>query len=179
MIKNLISFIGILVIVIVSFSSIFNILYRSQQEEFHTILISVRYLIASSMGNFTFDSSNFVSSVILIGFLFLTNIVLLNLLVALLTNTYTEILQRGNMEYSLIIFYDYCKYKYNKYYASLINVYAPGNAINVLALPFLIFKKQQSINQIFELIQYNIFMFLPCFIGFLVGNLILLPLTYL
>lgn len=83
------------------------------------------------------------------------------------------------MEYAIIVFKDYCRYKYNACYSSLISIQAPANVINILSLPLLLFTKNRTINLILELVQYNVFVFVPSFAMFIALNAALMPIAYL
>lgn len=88
MIKNLFSFLVILLVTILSFSTLFNILYRSSLAPYSSYALTVRTLIGVTLGNISFDDHDAWASIFLIFFILLTNIILLNLLIAILTNAY-------------------------------------------------------------------------------------------
>ena len=59
-------------------------------------------------------------SILLILFLLFSVIILLSLLVAILSNTYNQIMERTNMEYANILYQSYQDYKFHKYYGALL-----------------------------------------------------------
>lgn len=52
---------------------------------------------------------------------------MINLLIAILTKTYSEIIERSNVEYALILFEDYATNKLDKNYSLLIAFPPPLN----------------------------------------------------
>ena len=71
----------------------------------------------------------------------------MNLLIAILSNTFSKMSERSNMEYSNILYDSFKKKKNDKNFGVLIFFPAPLCAINFLVIPFLIFKRtRQKIN---------------------------------
>ena len=98
MIKELFSFIIIIVITIMAFSSVLNILYGNI-DSYTDLFTTNKTLFSSWLGGFSFESLDSGSSIILAIYLLISNVILLNLLIAILSNTYNQILERSNMEY--------------------------------------------------------------------------------
>ena len=92
--KELVSFLAIFTIDILAFASIFYYLFFSNYEDYDTLFHGIIAIIGSGLGNFSFprsgeDFNEYLASIILVIFLFITNIILLNLLIAILSNIYT------------------------------------------------------------------------------------------
>ena len=96
------------------------------------------------MGGFSFKNTGgfweFILAAILIIFLFVNNIVLMNLLIAILSNTFSKMSERSSMEYSNILYDSYKKNKFDKNFGVFVLFPPPFCAINFLILPFMFFK---------------------------------------
>jgi hypothetical protein len=90
-IKDLLGFLTILLVVVGSFSTIFFILYRKDVENYETLGNTLKTIFLASLGDFSFDDHKSFSTILLIVYILLGNIILLNLLIAILSNTYTQI----------------------------------------------------------------------------------------
>jgi hypothetical protein len=64
-------------------------------------------IFLAALGDFSFDGHKSFSTILLIIYILLGNIILLNLLIAILSNTYTEIDSVSNLEYSLEVYKEY------------------------------------------------------------------------
>lgn len=64
---------------------------------------------------------------------------MINLLIAILTKTYSEITERSNVEYALILYEEYRISKLDKDYSLLIAFPPPLNAFSVVLMPLLLF----------------------------------------
>ena len=88
-------------------------------------------------------------------------VLLLNLLIAILSNVFSTIYKRGALESSRIFFENYTNRKMNKHYSSLIMSPAPFNICLAPFYPFLILRKNKKLNSLL-----NAFGFLPIMIAF-------------
>ena len=73
----------------------------------------------------------------------MANIILLNLLIAILSNTYNKIMERSNMEYALIVFKDYNTKRIDKYFSFMMLFPAPINIFSFLISPYLLKSKSK------------------------------------
>ena len=67
------------------------------------------HLISAGLGDFSYpksglDFTEYLIAIILTIFLLLTNVVLMNLLIAILSNIYSIIIQEGSSSYSIILY---------------------------------------------------------------------------
>ena len=88
MIINLGAFIVILFIVIESFASIFFLLFSDKLDNYKSIPITNRTLLAAVLGNSDFANHGLAHSLILALFLIINAIILLNLLISIISDSY-------------------------------------------------------------------------------------------
>ena len=120
-------------------------------------------MLSSSLGGFTFSPTGVTENIILMIFLFLANIILLNLLIAILSNTYAVVMERNivsenrihfyfyfrencNMEYALIVYDDYMYNRFDKKYGLMVALPAPCNVYSFALLPVLLISKSSRLN---------------------------------
>ena len=94
--------------------------------------------------------------------------IMLNLLVAILSNTYSTINLRSSLENADILYDSYLCRKPNKYYSSLISFPPPLNLLVVLFAPIIILKKSVRLNKFLSYGCYSIYfiIYLGLYIGF-------------
>ena len=108
MIFDMLSFFIILFIDFFAFGSSFYLLFGNSFNLFDSFFNSLRHIISFGLGNYEYFYGNnitieIISTILIILFLFITNIILFNLLIAILSNVYSKIIERSNIEYSLIL----------------------------------------------------------------------------
>jgi hypothetical protein len=185
MLADVFKFLVIFIIILITFSSAGRILFFDI-DEFDTIQSGALFLIQCSLGDFDFSIfdqeglmlSKYYGITFLLMYLTLTNVTLLNFLIAILSDTYS-ILQ-GNSEglYTQQIIKIRCVLQDNKHYSSLVSCPVP---LNIFLLPFCItvmFSKNEMLNYIVLHIC-----FIPTLVigiaTFIIFSLILLPFSYI
>jgi hypothetical protein len=184
MFKDLLSFLVILGLIYLAFASIFYILYKSSYAEFETFLLSIRQMFSSSLGTFVFfnEGSNFNKfslSLITVVYMLLTNIVLLNLLIAILSNTYSVIIARSNTEYALILHESYQTLKFNKKFGAILLYPPPLSVVSFLVLPLVLRARSEKINQIILKSAYSLFLLIFSIAFSIVNLFFVVPLAYI
>ena len=96
MIKELFWFLVILAVDLIAFASLIYFLFNSTYSEFNHPFHAFITLVSSGLGNFIYpesslNASEYLIAIIITIFLLITNIVLMNLLIAILTNIYSLI----------------------------------------------------------------------------------------
>ena len=110
-------------------------------------------------------------------FLFAANIVLMNLLVAILNSRYEKTMLQSEMEYALIVYNDYINYRYHPLYGCMIMLPPPLNIVNLIfGLPA-IFLRSRKWNQFALKIEYTLFILIPVSLIFIGLSLLTMPIS--
>lgn len=108
----------------------------------------------------------------------LANVLLLNLLIALLSNVYSEVISRVECEYRAVVVMHYEKWNWNAEYGLLIFLPSPLSYIALLLCPLYIFIKDTTkLNDILCRICYVIYA-IPQFIMYILTSLLLILPVY-
>lgn len=125
--------------------------------------LSCSTLFSSALGNFDYtiyDSLKDVSP--RLGYTFLTlflviiSIMLLNFLIAILSNTYSILNNVKNGLYLKNVISLRQVYNYDKYYASIVSMPPPFGILTFITVPFVIYWKSKLLNKILLIIEYSI-----------------------
>lgn len=190
MIKILGSMIVDILIFLLMYVSIFFIFIGSSallfQElpEFKNVGEASKTLFASSLGGFNYsifddmqDLSPTVGYVFLTIFLIFTMIMLMNFLIAILSNTYTVFNDVKNALYLRKVLYLRQRYNYDRYYSAMIYATPPLNLISFFMMPFIIYCKSRKFNRVLLIIQYILIGAFSVLLFFL-GSLVMAPFAY-
>ena len=137
LIKETYEFLWIFFLFIAAFASINYVLFGSFYNQFSGFFLGVRNLFGYALGGFVFldNASDYyvvMSGIINIIYVLYTNVILINLLIALLSSIYQKVSDNSDLEYSSII-YELREEKYfDKIYGS-ITIYP--RVINTFLLP--------------------------------------------
>ena len=182
MMTNLMSFFVILGIIILAFASIcFNLFDQYNPEQYGTFWVTLRTLVLYMFGQV--DFSNFTDQFALAAFLvniyeIITFVLMLNLLIAILSNTFNSYNQKSNLQNASVLYNDYLSKKPDKFYSALTGISPPFNIYLIVAAPILLFKKSSKLNKVCVFIGFFMYslIFLAIYIAF---NLALvIPLCY-
>jgi len=174
MIKKLIGFMIIFAIIVLAFALLSYDLLDKSNDRFGSFEMSIRTLMEIAYGQVFFNgfSSNETLAVFIITiFSIITMVIMLNLLVAILSNTYQTINERSTVETASILYENYLIRKPDKCHSALIALPPPFNILTVLFSPFLILSKNHKLNKFLLLIGYSFYL-IPCFIIFVCINLL-------
>lgn len=184
MVSDLMSFFAILLFVLVGFAVImYSFFNKTASDDFanQNFLETIFYLLGASFGNFSLSVAEPYSlgySIILVIYMFLVTIILFNLLIAILSNTYAKMIERGTMEYGHILYAAKNLKKYNKNYGALVIFPYP---INFFIYP-LIFNYMRRGNLTCNLLVTEIGYFLILLIFtsvFILCNIVLIPISWI
>ncbi|EWS72874.1 transmembrane protein, putative (macronuclear) [Tetrahymena thermophila SB210] len=162
---------------ILAFASLLYLLSSYRLDIYDSFANSIRTLIATTLGTFDYNNMDLAESIIQTVFLFTSNVIMINLLIAILTTTYSQITQRSSVEYALILFEEYFIGKFDKNYSLLIAFPPPFNLFQLLFSWVLFFQKLVNINQVFQMIGYTLLL-LIVYAVFISINVILVPLAW-
>ncbi|EAR90628.2 polycystin cation channel protein (macronuclear) [Tetrahymena thermophila SB210] len=177
--KDLLYFMVILITVTVAFGLINYILFQNSLELYKSIDKSIFNLFAAAFGAFDFNNQTGIQSAILIVFLVVVNVILLNLLIAILNTRYEKTMQQSEMEYSLVVYNDYINSRFNPIYMSMISLPPPFNILNFIFGIISFITKSRIWNKIALKIGYTLVIFLPCILLYIALSLVLIPFSYL
>ncbi|KAL4472309.1 hypothetical protein ABPG72_011670 [Tetrahymena utriculariae] len=162
---------------ILAFASLLYLLSSYRLDIYDSFPNSIRTLIAATLGTFDYNNMNLAESLIQTIFLFTSNVIMINLLIAILTTTYSQITQRSSVEYALILFEEYYLGKFDKNYSLLIAFPPPINFFQLLFSWALFFQKLININQFFQKIGYSLLL-LVVYALFISINIVLIPFAW-
>ena len=117
MIIDLFNFFMIFIIIIIAFATIFFNLLNNSSPQYKTFFTTLRVLIEMMYGQVSFDSfkNNILIASILINiYTFFTTVLLLNLLIAMLTNTFNKINEKSSLENTTNLYFNYLALKPDK-----------------------------------------------------------------
>jgi hypothetical protein len=167
------------------FAQIFTLLFKNSNEDFKSFFDSWITLFNASFGQYDFSGFNTMvifGYVLLIAYTTVTNVMLLNLIIAIINNKFNDYQKQADAENRAVLVLTYERIKWDNDYGLLILLPAP---FNIIAIPFLIilliFTKDQhraNVNLYFSKICYFIIA-AGMFLFFLFGSIMLFPLAYL
>ncbi|KAL4460455.1 hypothetical protein ABPG74_000206 [Tetrahymena malaccensis] len=159
-VRDMIWFLIIIFLVIAASSMFFYIGFGYAYSEYNSFAEAYLQLFSSIFSSFTLNGKRMDTQLYLIIFLIIFNIIVINTLIAVLSNNYKHISRQANMEYSLLLYDEYIKLKKNDIYGSTFYFPPPLNVINFIFTPLIyIFPKYSTlINKISFHISYFILM---------------------
>ena len=185
MVQDIIKFSFIYLIILLIFGSsarIFFIKTPGFDSDSNTYIT----LFSATFGSFTF--SNFKSDKMVLPdsygyyffilYLLISNIVLLNFIIAVISSTYTRLIGVSKALYLNEIVKVRNIFEFNKYYSGLISLPIPLNAILLPIYPFIILMKSKRLNHIVLHFSYLPVMMIGTLI-FITLSIILWPISYL
>lgn len=182
MIYELINFFLIFALIVLAFALICYDLLDASNWRFGSFEMSIRTLLEITYGQVFFSgfSDNITLETVLITiFSVIGMVIMLNLLVAILSNTYSTINLRSSLENANILYENYLNRRPEKHYSSLICYPPPLNVIMILFSPFIIFLKSERLNKFLSLCCYSIFFII--YLGFYIicSLLITIPICWI
>ena len=188
MIENMMSDISIFMILFITqlvvFASIGNLLF-SDTDAYSNFYEALKTLFNAAMATFDFTSfdtsskSKYIGHAFLVIFVVLNNILLLNLLIAILSSTYAQLEDKKLVLYINEILKLRPASEYDRRCSSLVSTFAPWNIIALIFTPAIMFTKDPiKLNLALFHIEY-IPVFILLFIIYLIGNVLILPFAYL
>ena len=186
LLKELFKFIAIYGLIFAVFLSAGMVFFFNYSEFKSENWRGLLYLFSASLGSFDFSlftqDETYLSKqygwIYLILFLVLTNIVLINFLIAILSNKYTEMETKKKILYNRKILEIKQIQAEDKYYSCLIASFVPLNIFILPFFPFVIFCKSEKFNEILLYACY-LPMALIGIIVFTAASIILLPFAYI
>lgn len=160
MVLDLMNFMVIFTIILMAFALILYDLLSESQAYFVTFADTIQSLLLITYGQVFYDGftkNETLGSMLITIFSFISIIILLNLLVAMLNNTYKTIYERSNLENANIFYLNYLARKPDKYKSALISFAPPLNLYVLPFVPVLLMKKSSRLNHYICLIGFTMF----------------------
>ena len=182
MMTNLMSFFVILGIIILAFASIcFNLFDQYNPEQYGTFWVTLRTLVLYMFGQVTFD--RFTDQFALAAFMvniyeIITFVLMLNLLIAILSNTFNSYNQKSNLQNASVLYNDYLSKKPDKFYSALTGISPPFNIYLIVAAPILLFKKSSKLNKVCVFIGFFMYSLIFLAIYIALNLALVIPLCY-
>lgn len=183
MIVDIISFLILYICIFFIFVGISTLLFY-ELDEYEDVKEASKTLFGSSLGNFeytVYDPLNNISPdvgyIFITVFLIFTMIMLLNFLIAILSNTYSVLNDVKNGLYLRKVLYLRQRYNYDRYYSAIIYATPPLNLVAFILMPVIIYCKSRKLNRILLICQY-ILIGLFSIVLFFVASVIMMPFAY-
>lgn len=184
MLKEILKFIIIYIIILIIFASssrLFFVRVKGYQTNTEAILT----LFSASLGSYNFSAFTGEGMVLspsfgyyfLIIYLIVTNVVLLNFIIAILSNTYNNLSGISKALYHNEVVKVRNVYEHDKYYGSLISLPIPLNLVLLPFVPFIIIFRSKKLNMFLLHVSYLPVLFIGTLV-FSVLELIMLPISY-
>ena len=171
-------------IILIIYGCIGNLLFYTESS-YDNMYDAIVTLFAISVGEFDLNSLNdtnkgkLVGQLYIISFIVLCNILILNLLIAILSSTYARLEESKKVLYINEILRLRHSLEYEKKNSALISSFPPWNYFCLFTVPFYLFSNDSSfVNNVLSHICYLPVVFI-CTIIFIICNLILIPFAYL
>jgi hypothetical protein len=166
-------------------SAIFTAIFHGYSSQFQDFSTTIVTLIGAFMNNF--DTENFnnpisrtFGSISIIIYVCISGVLLINLLIALLSNVYENYCVLVDASHRSVLISFYRKYRWDEKNGYLIFLTTPLNVINLFILPFsFFFKDKKKFNEYVCKFNYCIFYFPLIFVVFISCSIFFLPFCYL
>jgi hypothetical protein len=163
------------------FTLVFNVLFYRQDPSFETLGSSFKVLFDFSTGNIDFHifgDRDELGGVLTIAWTFVSMIIILNIIIAFITNRYSNMEPQANADYASLLYSSYKTYQFDKHYSSLVMFPVPTNLILVLLSPlYLVLPNTRRLNSVLMRISY-LQMFVLALTLFTLYNVLMVPVVY-
>jgi len=187
--SDFLNFLTIYIILIVMFTIVGNINFLLYCEEFNHLFTSLVTIMDASMGNFEFalfeaidDPEKIILKNAGMVYIFLTvlifTILILNLIIAILSNTYNVFADKSAGLYLSKILSQRDSSSYDENFGAFLSALTPLNIVLIPFVPYGMWTQDNPVfnNRIMKL-QYVVFMLIMFFL-FVVVSLVLIPTAY-
>lgn len=187
MLGDFVNFVILYTIIVMMFAIVGNINFIFDLKEFDGVFQSCITVIDASIGNYDFELFKTINNnefLTILGYFYIIAIVItfsiliLNLIIAILSNTYNMFHTKSTGLYLSKILNARDDMSYDENYGAFLLVMAP---LNIVVLPFaplaLFMKPSPRMNNILMVMQYSVFIILVCVI-FMIGCVLMLPIAY-
>lgn len=125
-------------------AAVFTAMFYHISDSYTSFLVSMRTLWAAALATFdmeAFGDYNIFGGLLLSIYLLLSNVMLLNLIIALLSNVYSNLMQRVDSGHHAVVIIYYDRWYWDDIYGILIFMPCPFTYLVTFAIPFLLLMK--------------------------------------
>jgi len=169
-------------------AAIFTAIFNKRSSQFRDFSTTIITLVGGFMNNF--DTENFdtpiyhtFGSISLMIYICVSGVLLINLLIALLSNVYENLNVLVDASHRSVLISFYRKYRWDEENGYMIFLTTPINVVNFLVLPFSFCftkgNKKKLFNDYVCRVYYLLFYFPLIFIIFIFYSLIIVPICYI
>lgn len=161
----------------------FYVVFSEYIEEFKGLFECIKMAVEGFLGSFVFIESEEGSAILFYFFAFaiyllLCNAVFLNLIIAVLNNTYLKFNEAGKIFVSIQSYEMHKTHGYHKFYSGMISSPPPFNFFSTIFGFFLVNMKSRKANEIVLKLAYFSFAFPGFSALFLISHVILIPVAW-
>lgn len=188
MFQDFLNFIILYAILLIMFAIIGNLNFLLELREYKGIFESLITVLDASIGNYDFtlfDTIEGNSFLVILGNIFVIcvvitfNILILNLIIAILANTYNIYDERSAGLYLSKILNARDDMSFDENYGALLLTMTPLNVIILPYIPYAMFKVPDSkLNTSVTILQYLVFI-LVIYAIFFIGSIVMMPFAFL
>ena len=163
-------------------AAVITAIFYQNSYQFADFTTSIKTEISAALGNldiFGFDQYAGLGAILLGSWTILSNVVMLNLIVALLTNIYKDLTDRVESEHAAIVIRYYDRWYWNEEYGLLVFLPPPLSYIDLALCPFVLLSKNKKKWSMGLCRVLYVIYAIPQFLYFALGNLFYLCLMYL
>lgn len=184
MIECLVVFLVMFFAAILTYASVMGYMYNDKRSDnlYIGLDYSIRSSFAGALGDFDytlFTANKTLGEIIMGIYNMLSSVLLLNLLIAILTDIYERMKLRVDAEYNAVLINYYNKWRWDDYYGFMILLPSPITGfVAPLSIMLVFAKHPMKWNFFFSKVAY-IFFVLPQFAMFAILTAVYMPLVYL
>ena len=163
------------------FAAVITAIFYQDSSQFMDFSTSIKTQISAALGNldiFGFDQYAGLGAILLGFWTILSNVILLNFVVALLTNIYRDLTDRVESEHAAIVIRYYDRWYWNDDYGLLIFLPPPLSYIDLALAPFVLFSSNRRAWSVGLCKVLYVIYALPQFLYFVIWNIVLVILMY-
>ena len=184
MIKMTLNFLIIFACWLVLSSAVFTAIYYDSNDEYRSFSVTLTTLFSASLAVYDngFSKLEPLGSIMISIYVVISAVMLINLLIALLTEAFSEISKQANSRHRAILISYRHRWAWNPCHSYLIFTPPPINSFAFLLVPFGIVlsdKYMVTINNIYCKLMFIIIYALPMILVFIVCNILLVPFAWI
>jgi len=183
--KDMMRFLLLFGLINIAFGCFFSLIlvqledFRNPFKAMYTLYLAAILVFDPSILDHGDDRTRLYAYVFMLVYLFVSAVVLINLLIAVFTSTYTKAEEKAKALYLSQTISLRPVYKHNKRYSYYVSAAFPFTALLIPAIPFvLVDPESETVNRVMLHVEYFPFM-LCSFCCFLILNIIFMPFTFL
>ena len=165
--KDIVVYLLIYLLAVLSFALTYVVLFRREVDYFGSIQLSVRTLFQWSVAGIDstiFTAKEELGSVLAIAWAFVSSILLLNLLIAVLSSRFEALAPQVMADYASLMYQSYSQSRYKPPYGGLVVAPAPLNSFTAGLVPlYLLFPRTApTLDPVFVLLSYQVWFLTGC-----------------